>query len=119
MKMASVIPVTSKRYRGAEVFPLGDTSSVTAWKRTPNHVTFQVGGSGGMVVANQNYHPGWAASVGEVVAWKGLVGVQLPPGEHQVRLSFRPRLFFAGASISVAGLVALGIRGRRSRDFAR
>ncbi|HET7435091.1 MAG TPA: YfhO family protein, partial [Thermoanaerobaculia bacterium] len=37
------------------------------------------------------------------------IGIQLPPGEHDVALIYRPRMFVAGAAISGATALALGV----------
>ena len=59
------------------------------------------------VRVNQNWHPGWRTSVGEVVAREGLLGVSLPAGRHQIELRFRPRSALAGGLVSLLGVGAL------------
>ena len=59
------------------------------------------------VRVNQNWHPGWRTSVGEVVARDGLLGVSLPAGRHPVELQFRPRSALAGGLVSLLGVGAL------------
>src|SRR5262249_20165941 len=61
---------------------------------------------------NQNWHPGWRASAGTVVSDSGLLAVDLPPGEQDLTLRFAPRSAFAGAGVSIAALVALGLLAR-------
>ena len=80
-------------------------------------MTLRVIGQGGIFVVNQNHHPGWTASLGEVIAWQGLLAVRVPPGEHEVRLSFRPPLFLFGAGLTLVSVVAVacvGVQSRRS-----
>jgi hypothetical protein len=72
----------------------------------------------GRLLVNQNWHPGWRSSVGTVVSDDGLLAVDLPSGEHDVTLAFRPRSALAGGAvtlIALASLVVLGMRARRGR----
>lgn len=57
---------------------------------------------------NQNWHGGWRSSVGAVVSDDGLLSVDLPAGEHRVRLRFVPRSAIAGG---LGSLIALGVMG--------
>jgi hypothetical protein len=61
----------------------------------------------GRLFINQNWHPGWRASVGNVVSVDGLLAVELPAGEHDVRLAFEPRSAFAGGVVTLVGLASL------------
>ena len=54
---------------------------------------------------NQNHHPGWQSSAGEVVSWEGLLAVDLPAGTHQVVLTFRPRSGLGGLATSMVALL--------------
>jgi hypothetical protein len=68
---------------------------------------------------NQNYHPGWRASVGQVADDDGLLAVDLPAGRHDLRLRFVPRSAVGGAAVSLAALAVLiwiGARARRRDD---
>lgn len=68
---------------------------------------------------------GWRATVDGtetalVRVHGAMMGIVVPRGRHQVVLAYRPRSLFAGAVLSLAGLVALvlwvrfeGVRGRR------
>ncbi|SET70915.1 hypothetical protein [Stigmatella erecta] len=70
---------------------------------------------------NQNWHPGWKSSVGEVVSREGLLGVSLPAGEHAVTLRFLPRSGLGGALVSLlawGGLGVLAVWHRRRRPLA-
>jgi hypothetical protein len=57
---------------------------------------------------NQNWHPGWRSSVGEAVSREGLLGVSLPPGEHELTLRFLPRSGLGGAPVSLLAWGSLG-----------
>ncbi len=63
------------------------------------------------LLVNQNWHPGWKSSVGEVVSREGLLGVSLTPGEHRVSLRFLPHSAIGGALVSVLAWGALGFVG--------
>ncbi len=83
---------------------------------TPNRVEVDVEAArAAVLLVNQNWHPGWKASVGEVVSRDGLLGVSLPPGQHRVVLRFLPRSGLGGAAVSAlawAGLAFLAWRRR-------
>jgi hypothetical protein len=64
---------------------------------------------------NQNWHPGWRASVGDVREEQGLLAVDLPAGESDVTLRFLPRSGVGGACVSLAALVAAVFAWRRPR----
>lgn len=65
------------------------------------------------VVINQNFHPGWHSSVGEVRSQNGLLAVaDVPPGDPQVvRLRYSSRSFLIGLAVSALTSVALLWRG--------
>jgi hypothetical protein len=70
------------------------------------------------LLVNQNWHPGWRSSAGTVVADDGLLAVDLPEGEHEVTLSFRPRSAVAGGAVTLVALgslVLLALAARRGR----
>jgi hypothetical protein len=86
---------------------------------SPNEIVVHASmASAGRLLVNQNWHPGWRSSVGTVVSDDGLLAVELPPGESDVKLSFRPRSALAGGVvtlIALGSLVLLGIGVRRRR----
>jgi hypothetical protein len=65
--------------------------------------------SAGRLLVNQNWHPGWRSSVGTVVSDEGLLAVDLPAGENDVKLAFRPRSATAGAVVTLVALGSLGV----------
>jgi hypothetical protein len=90
---------------------LEDPSSGTVRRArwSPNELRLEVAlDEAAIVRVNQNWHPGWRASVGEVMARQGLLAVALPPGTHQVTLRFSPRSAVIGAIVSALALMALG-----------
>jgi hypothetical protein len=70
------------------------------------------------LVVNQNWHPGWRASRGQLVSDQGRIAVDLPAGEYDLALRFRPRSAVGGAVVSLTALGALcafGLLRRRRR----
>ena len=65
---------------------------------------------GGMLVFGDPAYPGWRARVdGKPAvlhsAYGALRGVEIPAGEHEVELRFRPVSVYLGAALSAAGLL--------------
>lgn len=84
-----------------------DAGSVERVAWSPNRIDLRVDlERAARVLVNQNWHPGWRASVGNVVAHEGLLAVDLPAGESHLRLRFLPRSAVGGALISLASLVS-------------
>jgi hypothetical protein len=67
------------------------------------------------VLVNQNWAPGWHASVGKVVSHEGLLAIDMPAGAHQVALTFLPWSTLGGAAVTGVSLLALLLIGLRSR----
>lgn len=71
------------------------------------------------LLVNQNWHPGWTSSVGEVVSVDGILGVRLAEGRHAVTLRFLPRSALGGGLVSLTaflGMAAVGfVTSRRRR----
>ncbi|MBX3204372.1 MAG: hypothetical protein KF764_04850 [Labilithrix sp.] len=86
---------------------------------SPNQIVVHASmATAGRLLVNQNWHPGWRSSVGDVVSDEGLLAVDLPAGERDVTLSFRPRSALAGGAVTLAALaslVLLGMSARRGR----
>jgi hypothetical protein len=76
---------------------------------SPNRIELAVDVSRDARMAiNQNWHPGWHASVGTVASENGLLAVDLPAGRHTVVLHFLPRSAVGGLLVSLATLLAIG-----------
>jgi hypothetical protein len=77
----------------------------------------------GRMLVNQNWAPGWHSSVGEIVSNEGLLGVDLPAGESDVTLTFRPWSTVGGALVTATALASLAFlvwrRRKRGPLFAR
>lgn len=75
------------------------------------------------VLVNQNWAPGWHASVGRVVSHQGLLAIDMPAGAHEVALTFLPWSTLGGATVTAVSLLALvwiGLRSRRRGEvFSR
>lgn len=91
--------------------------AVVVDKRVPGQIELRTERSvPGLLVVAESWHPGWSAQVDGQPAQPvqtnlNLIGVGLPPGEHQVRLRFSPLHFREACTISIAGwllLIALG-----------
>jgi hypothetical protein len=67
------------------------------------------------LLVNQNWNPGWHASTGTVLSNDGLLAIDLPAGEQDVTLQFRPWSTIAGAGVTLLSLVMLGVLARRAR----
>jgi hypothetical protein len=99
--------------------PTAGVAKRTSW--SPNRIVVDVAlKAPSRLLINQNWHPGWRASVGTVVSEDGLLAVDLPAGDHTVTVAFRPMSAFAGGIVtllSLAGLVGLGIASARRRPL--
>ncbi|MDB5221180.1 MAG: hypothetical protein JWO86_9107 [Myxococcaceae bacterium] len=75
------------------------------------------------LLVNQNWAPGWHASVGKVVSHEGLLAVDLPAGVNDVAITFLPWSTLGGAATTITALLALALIGwrarRRGEIFAR
>ncbi len=97
--------------------PMTGTARRVSW--SPNKLVIHASMERpGRLLVNQNWHPGWRSSVGTVVSVDGLLAVDLPPGDHEVTLSFRPMSAITGVTTSLVALVSmvlLGVGMRRGR----
>lgn len=66
------------------------------------------------VHVNENAHPGWRSSEGELVSDHGAIAIDLPAGKRHVSLRFLPRSAAGGALVTVAALVAIALFLRRN-----
>jgi hypothetical protein len=67
------------------------------------------------VIVNQNWHPGWRSSVGQVVSNDGLLAIDVPEGSHDLTLRFLPRSAVGGLGTGILGLAVAFVIWRRSR----
>ncbi|MCI0570081.1 MAG: hypothetical protein L0Y66_04955 [Myxococcaceae bacterium] len=97
---------------------LEDWSAGAALRRswTPNRLDVEVDAKRPTVLrVNQNWHPGWKTSVGEVLSRDGLLAVSLPAGRHLVTLRFLPRSALGGAAVSALAATCLALLAWRTR----
>ncbi len=108
-------------FENATVLPrvVGDRVSVSGYRETTNSAVFQArvapGAGDALAAASLVQDGGWSASdgAGRALATGRTVGgpfltLSLPPGDHEVRLTYRPPGWRLGVAISVATAVALG-----------
>ena len=93
-----------------------DAGAVTRVSWSPNEIVLRANLTRpARILVNQNWHPGWHASVGAVVSAEGLIAIDVPQGEQEVRLRFRPWSTLAGAGVTGSALLALGALGWLTR----
>ncbi len=68
----------------------------------------------GMLIVDQTYYPGWEAKIdginAEIIpANIRQQGIIIPPGDHEVAVAYRPRMFYIGALISLILHCAIGV----------
>lgn len=98
---------------------LADPSAGTVVRRawTPNRIELTVTLlRPATVLVNQNYAPGWRASVGKVHPQDGLLAVDLPAGTHALSLRMWPPLCTVGLFAMLLALLATGWLYRRDRQ---
>jgi hypothetical protein len=100
-----------------EEYVEGGSGKVVREKWTPNAIDLRAELlRPGRVIVNQNWHPGWRASVGQVVDDKGRLAVDLPAGTHALHLGFLPRSAIGGLLTTAFALVAAALVWRRPRS---
>src|SRR5262249_48888892 len=102
-------PDRSPDYQG-EGHPSETTGKVTLPERTPN--TLRIAAhldKPGLVVLNQNFFPGWQTNVGKLIGRDDLMAVRLLAGDHDIRLKFAPRSFYAGAAVTGCTLIIAAV----------
>jgi len=70
--------------------------------------------SPGLAVFSELYYPGFEAEIDGrpvpiLLAWNALMAVAVPAGEHRITLRYRPRIWLAGAAVSLLGVVGLAV----------
>ena len=102
-----------EEYLAPEAASAGSVKRV-AW--SPNKIVVHADVSRpARLLVNQNWAPGWHASVGKVVSNEGLLAVDLPAGANDVAITFLPWSTLGGAATTLSALVALAIIGWRAR----
>lgn len=79
-------------------------------QRTPGTVQAAVAlTTPGHLVVNQNYDSGWVSNVGVVTVSRGLLAIDLPAGEHQLDLRYRPWTLTLALWLLFGGLLVSGL----------
>lgn len=118
-----------ENYRGEAFFLDPQTDGVLKLSATLSRYHVEVSSdTGGIVVLNQNYHPGWRVegAAGDAMRVGGLVAAEVPAGSREIVFVYAPRSRVVGALLTLATiLVALWmtlgkrVRARRERGMAR
>lgn len=87
----------------AEEYPLdASAGTVRRVNWTPNRIVVETNFTrAGVVVVNQNFHPGWRVSGGAVLNQGGLLAARVAAGKHQITFRFLPTSFLVGLGISL------------------
>lgn len=122
-KEALLLRIGLKDFSFSSLSPNGQ-AQISGYKESTNSVSFRVNIStkdrGAILVASLVQDQGWSAndekgnSVNTGVANGPFLALQLPPGEHLVRLSYSPPGFLVGAGISFGTLCILAALGART-----
>jgi hypothetical protein len=124
---------SSAAIEGAEVSALPEPLNIRASAERPSPATIVVkldgpAPEGAALVVSENWYPGWTATVDgrEVPAGRAdysFIGLPLPVGAREVRLSFEEPAYGAGKAITLVALALTGLiavfgivreRGRRA-----
>ena len=101
-------PLLRGDLQAEEYLAEGTQGSVERLSWSPNQIALKAElQNAGRLLVNQNWHPGWRASIGTVTSQEGLLAVDLPAGAHKLILRFAPRSAYGGGLISLAGLGAV------------
>jgi hypothetical protein len=93
-----------------------DAGSVKRLSWSPNTIALHVDVTRpARVLVNQNWAPGWHASLGKVVSHEGLIAVDVPAGARDLKLTFLPWTTLGGAATTLVALLALAFLGLRAR----
>ena len=87
---------------------LSEAVSVEQVSRTQNTFSLVVDAPrGGGVLLNATFDRQWQSNAGTPGDHASALKVSLPPGHHELRVRYRPRLF--GVGVAVTGVTALGV----------
>jgi hypothetical protein len=97
-----------KDYRGEFYFVGKGVATQLKW--SPNRLKYHVKlEQPDRLVINQNYWPGWRVTRGVVTRHNGLLAVDLPAGEYDLRIKYQPITFTAGLSLFFATLFSIAM----------
>jgi len=102
----------------------GRPAAVALRRAYPEQIEASVQADGpGLLVVSEHYDPGWRAEVDgrDAPLYRTdliVLGIPVPAGRHEVRLTFRPEGFAVGAACAVLTAVVLGMLALRRRACA-
>lgn len=106
--------VTDKDYQGE--YYLSGAGELKLLRWSPNKLSFHVTlPESGRLLINQNFSSGWHASRGSVANVNGLLGVDLPAGEHDVTVHYLPYSFLLGLAVAATTILGAWVFVRKSR----
>jgi len=117
-------PVSSALWLGAraQIDLPTQAGQLLRWERSPNTFRARVAlRTAGRLRFNQNAARGFVSNTGTVTETNGLLALDLPAGEHDLTVRYRPAELVPCAAVSGAGLLgllALLIRRRKSVAYA-
>lgn len=95
----------------------GSKAVVTNVRRTQNTFTFDVDApEPTRLQVNSAYDQNWRTTVGTTAEENRELVVDVPAGQHHVRMRYRPKTFIAGAVVTLLGIaavIAFFVRARR------
>jgi hypothetical protein len=105
-----------------ETYLLGTRGNARFERWSPNSLTVSLTGleSPGILVINQNYHPGWRTADGRPLLPRyGVIATSVSPGDRQVRFDFHPPGFYPGLTVVALTLALLLYLARPIRNRRR
>jgi hypothetical protein len=111
-------PVSSALWLGArpQVDVPAQLGQLQHWQRTPNSFRARVSlHAAARIRFNQNFAAGFVSSTGTLTEATGLLALDLPAGEHDLTVRYRPATLAPSAAVSGIGLLGLIALLRRRR----
>ena len=108
--------------KSPQVMALTPWATLDRFERTTATVSFRaLLREPGRVLINQNAAPGWSSNVGSLTEQDGLLAVDLPVGESEVRLGYSAPMLVEGGCLTLLGLVLTAVVASRPKwsDRAR
>ncbi len=94
-------------YTGEYYFVDANGSSVQLEKWSPNKISLNLKTrKDNILVVNQNFHNQWKTKEKfEIINYKGLLGIKIPEGEHQLHIYVFQNKIFVGAFLFLIGVI--------------
>ena len=98
--------INDKDYRGEYYFMGEGIANQLRW--SPNKLKYHIKlTKPDRLVINQNYWPGWKTSHGVVLRQNGLLAIDLPAGEYDLKVKYHPIAFKLGLMVFIATLISI------------